>query len=326
MSRLAGNSYAAVKLRSIDGSAFRIASDSLTEYVLHPVFLRFLAITILILALLDQRPAVQLLGGWALTFVWSMVACVTLGLIVLAAYILSRLAANGRVGQVYTPMLLVPIALCSELALQAGVLLFDGSGSFDLVHALHYAARNLVVAGLLDLMHASFVVPAHPLARREEALPVNPVPPPPPPETALVVQGHETPQNPDSRPEPAPFEGGRVQIGPAQLPLESILLVRTEDHYLGVTTRTGKALHRAKMADIPELHTGLSGMQINRSVWIAYAAVSEVVDTGNRQVVVTLVTGDEERVAKPRVFAFRQSYAKYLASRALNPDRAETAC
>lgn len=107
-----------------------------------------------------------------------------------------------------------------------------------------------------------------------------------------------------------------VRIGPAVLPMASILLIRTEDHYLGVTTRSGTALHRAKMADIPELHSGIDGMQINRSVWISFAAIESVTDTPARQVVVSLVNGDEERVSKPRIFAFRQAYAKFLAARA----------
>lgn len=316
MSQQAGNSFAGIKLRSVDGSAVWIASDSLTDYVLHPVFLRFLAIAVLLVALLDQRPALQPLGGWALTFLWSTVACVTMGLIVLSARLLSALASSGRVKQVYTPVLLVPIALCAEFSLQAGIFLLDGSGSFDLGQSLQSAARNLLVAGLLDLLHASFVVHAHPLAQfvANPQLPTGSEPVAPGAATPPLALAPEPVSHPDTRPEPTLFEGGMVQIGPTQLPLGSILLIRTEDHYLGVTTRTGKALHRAKMADIPELHAGQFGMQVNRSVWIAYSAVKDVVESENRQVIVLLVTGDEERVSKPRVFAFRQSYAKYLAS------------
>ena len=74
---------------------------------------------------------------------------------------------------------------------------------------------------------------------------------------------------------------------------------------------------RGELGKVVETLDETIGFRINRSVWIAYSAVKDVVEVDNRQVVVQLVTGDEERISKPRVFAFRQSYAKYLLTHPL---------
>ncbi len=312
-----GNNRSGLKLRSLDGTSVTISGDSLTEYVLHPVFLRFLALVLLVFALLDQRPELRDLGGWALTMLWSVIGCVVLSWFMLASPVVARMTRSGWIGQVYTPVLLVPMVLFAEIVLQAASLLLGGHTGMALPHILQYAARDMIVVGLFDLFHSRFVILAHPLVMPPAAAQVDSAP-----QAVLPLALPEPEAEPDARaedtvPDGLP-EGVMVRIGPVVLPLASILMIRTEDHYLGVTTRSGKALHRAKMADIAELHSGLAGMQINRSVWIAYAAVKQLIDAENRQVVVTLITGDEERVAKPRIFAFRQAYSKFLASQSAN--------
>lgn len=312
----AGNSFPGVRVRSTDGTTFWITADSLADYVLHPVFLRFLVLVILIFALLDQRPGFGAFGGWGMTFLWSVIAAVVLAWIAICSPVIAAMFRRRMIVQVYTPVLLLPMVLIVEIVIHIFTVLVGGTPWIEAPDLVRYMARNAIVVCLIDLLHANYVVHAHPLARVGKVDMAVPLPATVPERRLRTVP----PRLADQPPEPADAprvddpvrQIAMVQIGPAALPLSSILVVRTEDHYLGVTTRSGKALHRAKMADIEELHTGLVGMQINRSVWIAYSAVKDVVEVENRQVVVQLVTGDEERISKPRVFAFRQSYAKYL--------------
>ena len=336
-----GNNATGLRVRSVDGTAYCIGGDSIGEYILHPVFLRFFGIAIVLFAVFDQTSA---LDGWALGLLWFAVGCLVLVWLVLGARLVVWLMRRGWIDRLYTPALLVPMVVGIELMLRA-VLVVAGFATWPSTEELaQHVVRNLVVVLLFDIIHGSFVVHAHPLASAEgsarpEGRAARPLPVDDSERASDRDLGRDLGRVPDrigertaelaadrmalvsvagltTVPQPEAWEdGAMVQIGPVLMPMASILSIRTEDHYLGVTTRSGKALHRAKMADIPELHTGIAGMQINRSVWVAYAAIKEVVDAENRQVVVALVTGDEERVAKPRTFAFRQSYAKFLASR-----------
>lgn len=322
MRTVIGNNETGILIRTIDGTAFRMGVDSISEYLLHPVFLRFFAVTILVFAVLDTRPDAMGLTGWGLVLGWACVSAVSLLWLGLWSPLVGHAARAGWIAQVYTPIALAPLALLAELTLQAVALVLAGTPWKPISVTLQQAIRDLIVIGLFDLLHGHYVVAVHPLARPETDAPPQArgdakgaalLPDIAPPVTPVPA---EPTRNEAPAPAPAADDGTMVQIGPALLPLSSILLIRTEDHYLGVTTRSGKALHRAKMADIPELHSGRAGMQINRSVWVAYAAISEITESDTRQVVVSLVTGDEERVSRPRVFAFRQAYAKHQSTRA----------
>lgn len=320
MQHRAGNNFRGIRVRSTEGTTFWITADSLADYVLHPVFLRFFALVIFIFALLDQRPGFAAFDGWGVALLWSAVAATVLSWIALCSPILAAMLKRRLIGQVYTPVVLVPMVLIAEIVIQFVIAYAGGTGWQPSSDILQYVARDVIVVLLIDLLHANYVVHAHPLARvgkPDSPSPLSaPSPPAAQPAAARVPDADiAPPAEPvaDTRADDPQPEIGLVRIGPAVMPLSSILVVRTEDHYLGVTTRSGKALHRAKMADVAELHSGLFGMQINRSVWIAYSAVKGVVEAESRQIVVQLVTGDEERISKPRVLAFRQAYAKYLA-------------
>ena len=100
-----------------------------------------------------------------------------------------------------------------------------------------------------------------------------------------------------------------IRIGTRHFPLDDIIVIRTEEHYLSIVTTNGKWLERAKLSGLPALHASQAGMQINRSVWVARNAIVSVENGANGTLLVRLVTGDEERVARMRVFAFRNFHA-----------------
>lgn len=326
MQHRTGNNFCGVRVRSTEGTTFWITADSLADYVLHPVFLRFFALMIILFALLDHRPGFTAFDGWGIALLWSAVAATVLSWIALCSPIVAAMLKRRLIGQVYTPVILIPMVIIAEIVIQLVTTYAGGTDWQSSSDILQYVARDVIVVLLIDLLHANYVVHAHPLAQVGKSDTLSPLPASPPmptpdthPAAARLPEPEAAPLAdpvPDMRPDDPVPEIVLVRIGPAVMPLASILVVRTEDHYLGVTTRSGKALHRAKMADVAELHSGLFGMQINRSVWIAYSAVKEVVEAESRQIVVQLVTGDEERVSKPRVLAFRQAYGTYLAGHA----------
>lgn len=151
---------------------------------------------------------------------------------------------------------------------------------------------------ILDVMHALYVVPLHPLARAGSGTGTRLVADPQP---ALEAPA------PDMA-EPAP--GGpivpEISIADRRYAVEEILWIRTEDHYLNVVTARGRSLLRAKLSDLQALQDGKIGMQVNRSQWVAFAAISEVVEEAGGQITLHLVTGDDASVARSRRIMFRQ--------------------
>ncbi len=77
----------------------------------------------------------------------------------------------------------------------------------------------------------------------------------------------------------------------AQLPFEyrdsSIFALEADDHYVHVYTDAGKHLHYIRLRDAIALMTGIPGVRVHRSWWVATAAIQDVKRDNNRwQVVV----------------------------------------
>lgn len=307
------------QVRAVDGTAYWILTDSPFEYFLHPVFLRWFLSTSLVYVFLDSTDQGNTLDVWAYALVFSLCSVVILLWLCGVGALLAALARNGRIGFIYTPVLLVPMVALGELTGQAVIEAAGGIGWHSLSKTLVVIGRDTAVILLFDYLHGQFVTAAHPLARTHRGTADLAVPTP-----TATAQTFEAPSSlqplppeasqadrPPALPAPDPVpprQTGSIRVGSATLALADIVMIRTEDHYLGITTRTGKTLQRAKLSDLTELHEAGIGMQINRSVWIAFSAIATVEDAERGQVLVTLTNGEEERVAKPRVFAFRQMY------------------
>lgn len=298
-------SYAEVK--STLGTSFWIRADSASDYVLDPAFLRFLVITIGIYALLDQRDSGPQLIGWQVPVLWLAVAgTVLVGYIAVISLVLS-LYRRGTFRRYYTPFLFIPILAISETTSQTVFWLLGAADPEPLQFVLSDMARDILVLFLFDLLHAHYVVPTHPLAVTTR--PAQPAPAAAPPtQTDVVVPIPDT--ETDTAPDPDK-DRSTVQIADKVFALSDILSVRTEDHYLNVITRTGRSMLRAKLSDVASLHEGRHGVQINRSQWVSFAAITSATEEDNGQVTLLLAGGEGATVSRTRRLIFLQLYNTY---------------
>ena len=68
---------------------------------------------------------------------------------------------------------------------------------------------------------------------------------------------------------------------------------------------------RAKLSDVASLHEGRHGVQINRSQWVSFAAITAATEEDNGQVTLQLVGGDGATVSRTRRLIFLQLYNAY---------------
>lgn len=323
-----------LRVRSVDGSVYVIASRHATDYVLHPEFLRFLIVNCIVYALLRGNADVPGLGGWPLLAVWTMVLTVVLLWLAVSGHVMVLLQKKGLIRLVWTPAILLPLNLIIEASVQGSMYWIANQQPKPWATTLSDLTRDLTILLLLDFLHGHYVVPRHPLARIPNPRPTqdpSEEPPPATPSKVSLTLPITMPKETQQLKEPTDItlRGGgaagllndapkqrTVRIGSQSYSLMDILLIRIEDHYLSVTTRSAKSMERAKLSSIEELHNGTIGIQINRSVWVAFWAIREVQPAQNGQILLVLINGDEEFVAKPRVFAFRQAYRAATAGAA----------
>jgi hypothetical protein len=99
----------------------------------------------------------------------------------------------------------------------------------------------------------------------------------------------------------------RVMIGTSEFNPRRIKLIRSEEHYLSIDTDKGTKLLRAKMSDAATT-LGLSfGLQISRSLWVAYAEVEAIKNAGGK-LEIELKNGEVLTVPRARKQAFLQAY------------------
>ncbi len=301
------------------GSSFYVRSDSAAEYFLHPVFLRFLMLSLGIYTLMDQSDAAQLLVGWQLPMMWLATALTVIASLVVLGGLILRLYLRGVLRRIYTPFLVLPIVILAEITEQSVVHLLQAGDWKTLPDTLTDLTRNMMVVLLLDVMHVLYVVPTHPLAVPRTDGQAKETPADAPPQRATLVPfqpaivATEPPESVEQLPEEAEavesgIEGEIIRIADRTFAIGEIQSVRTEDHYLNVVTRTTRNMLRAKLSDLDLLHDGRHGVQINRSQWVSFAAIESVVDEENGQITLQMVNGDSATVSRTRRLVFMQLF------------------
>jgi hypothetical protein len=317
------------------GTSFWFRGDSAADYVLHPVFLRFAILCVGIYVLLDDSDLTDGLVGWQLPMLWLAMTFVAItGYVVIGTWIL-YLYRRGFIRRLYTPFLLLPIVVIVELTRQAVVVVLQAGDWLPLPIMLLSVTRDFLVIILMDVMHVQFVAPLHPLVRIDAPDDARETPaeervaqfrpqrdgaagaatPSASRQTLIEIEvaGDATPAVAFARdvPDAAPIgepDRAVLRIADRVFPIADIQSVRTEDHYLNIVTRTSRSMVRAKLSDLAALHDGRHGVQINRSQWVAFAAIDSVRDEENGQVTLHLVNGDSATVSRTRRLMFMQLF------------------
>lgn len=285
-----------VEYRSTLGTAFWVGGDSAADYLLHPVFLHFSLLCLAVLAVLDYGAVSGPAIGWQVPLIWLAVALAGLVGAVLLTALLASLPRRVIGRRRFTPLILLPIVALAEVVRASVMVALQVSGWPPLPELLADFTRNVIIVLILDAMHALYVVPLHPLARTNAE---------PDRQTQVIPEDEDETLHEEAVPAPRAATP-EITIADRRYVVSELLWIRTEDHYLNVVSAGGRSLLRAKLSDLHMLQDGKIGMQVNRSQWVAFAAIETVQDDTGGQVTLRLITGDDVTVARSRRIMFRQ--------------------
>ncbi len=103
---------------------------------------------------------------------------------------------------------------------------------------------------------------------------------------------------------PLVVDGPIATPPPAPLAAATVLYLKMEDHYVRVRTETGSRLEAGPMARVLANLSGLDGLQVHRSWWVARRAVVGVERDG-RNLRLRLVDGEAAPIARASVARLR---------------------
>lgn len=323
----AQNRVVPTTVRFTDGRTFIATTESVTEFFLHPVFLKYFLFCTLIYGLLDRGGMdTGHLVGFEIVMLWSAISLASLGWFLLLFTILRLLRRRLNLTVVYTPLVLLPLFLFTTTATYLVVDFLKGPPGLTGAEWTQEIVRDMIVILLMDMGFSQFVAPMHPLlvpqrahgsdavaSPYRQASDVSPVtaaapysaatqaqPQPAAPDAAEDAAPRPMPEEPP-KPEPLRFAGEIV-------PAEGLQYIRSEDHYLRIVTATRRVLTRGRLSDAIAQVSMRQGIQVNRSTWVSFNAIREINDEGGT-LTLRLPDGAVERVSQSRRFAFQAALA-----------------
>lgn len=94
-------------------------------------------------------------------------------------------------------------------------------------------------------------------------------------------------------------ESAEIEIGKQSFAASDIMMLEAQGNYLKVVTSSGNFIERCQISTATEQLGESLGLQIHRSCWVSFAAISALVRVDNT-LCVKLVNGDELKIARPR--------------------------
>lgn len=316
------------------GDVFYTRARTATQFVLDPVFIHFMILCIflftsLMLALgLPAIPQILLFGaGIVSTFVW-----LTLTIAIYLAII--RLF---KITTLLTPVMLLPMQVFNGLTMNYMLNIFQ-TGYIEGFGFWEITIRTAVIILCLDIIHGKYVAPKHGLTvtldadgniverrieRRAQPSPTDqpavtaPVAAIPhersdATSTAVAFSADDSSQQGAATIPAATEPSEDLNIGREKFNLSKIYAISSEDHYLVVHFANSSEMVRGRLGQVVSKIDVCWGIQINRSAWLAYAALDEVRETPKGQVDVTLKSGMTLRVANSRKLLFEHGCAQYV--------------
>jgi hypothetical protein len=266
------------------------------DYLLAPVFLKFVSIVVAVIVVLYDRPDESPAVGFTKVFVW-------LGLVsamLICLFVFSRLCIMLKnahmIRSIYTPLITLPAMVIAEFCMQ-NVMRFlldwppSGTGAF-----LLGVAKIGVVVILMDILYGSYIAPHHPhtLPKTETAtqgLPVSdnaPTAAEPPtvaarPDISPIAETAQPATRTASKIRitesipPQTLRKPGLQLGCERIEFASLVMIKAEDHYLQVITNQRSFMVREKLGNVVAQLDLDIGVQVNRSCWIARSSIRSVV-------------------------------------------------
>lgn len=319
-----------------NGGTFHTRATTASDYILDPVFIQFIALTIFLYSALmfafDLPIVAQLIllgAGLMSTFFWLAVT------ITIHIWVSSLFGSRT----IFTPVLLVPLQIMNTFFMVYVLHIFNASYDQNFEFLWEVVLRTSIIILSFDIFHGKFVAPQH--GKFVPSPSLNPgvseqIQPQTPYPAATVLQENvpvqTAPANatstaskqqaePHSASPPSsagvtsqPVSAAKAEtviVGNKTFDLETIWLIRSENHYLLVQQEDQSTMVRGKLRDVCATIDASWGLQINRSVWVAYSAIAEVKNTSNGPLEIILKDDSCLRVAEARRVFFNHSYEHY---------------
>ncbi|MDP3340207.1 LytTR family DNA-binding domain-containing protein [Frigidibacter sp.] len=319
-----------IAITFIDGTHALLVTDSASEIFLHPLFLKFIFICVALSGLMDRTPW----GSTAFTapelfLIWAIIAAAMLVWYAAALFVILFLVRRRIIQSVYTPVFIQPSLAVTHVSFYIFVVVVHGQTPTwgDLAVPI---VNSIFVMALFELAFANFVAPLHPafvvdrsgiaptrkpaprLAEAEIAPPSAPNDPKgDAAETLRIDTGQTVPSTPPL-PETAEDCENDLQIGSETLTMKAIRLVRADDHYLHVTMHNRQLMIRGKLFRLISQIDEDLGLQINRSVWVAFDYIADIRKLAPTKLELVTETGESFLVSKYRRVAFHAAYERWL--------------
>lgn len=311
-------------VRFSDGGTFQISVKSASEYLLDSSFVRFLFLCILLYGVLLHREDVAQLEAYNQVMLWIVMFVVTAGWILFSAGLNVYLVSRGFVSFVFTPFIIIPMVPINIFAAGFVAEYLGAEYWLTFPEIVGPIAQNIVAAVCFDILHGRYVAPTHPAyVRADRRLTASADRPKgqfgqvvAAPDQNVVEDENDPAASEtqvaevDTTPATAPSEFF-VTISGQRLDIRELVYVRSEDHYLKIQQVHSSKLLRGKLKEtVTQLNQRL-GIQINRSVWIAFASVKRVDENKAGYLEVTLTEDTKFKITNSRKMMFLQNYEHF---------------
>lgn len=301
------------KVRFSDGGTFKINVKGASEYLLDPQMIRFLFICIVLFGTLRSIDYMEGLELYPQILVWIVVFATTVLWLVVSVSINIKLMDRGFVSTIFTPLIVLPLAFLFVLPGYYVADLMNLAVENGQATALGRIVQNIIVLSAFDIFHGRYVAPMHPCYI--EPLPVHAVSQP----IATLFPHPEDRQAPASEDcEPTPetehiTESATrlIEIANERIDIAAIKFIKSEDHYLRIVLGQESLLLRGRLGEAIEKIDTDAGIQINRSVWIAFAAIEQVQSSAKGNTEILVPDGTTFRVATSRKREFEFKYERF---------------
>ncbi len=323
------------RVRYSDGGTFEVEVRSASEYLLSTTFLHFYLMCIIIYAA-TLWPSNNLnLDAPASIIVWSTVLISAFIVLLIGVWLNLLLIRKKILDYIYTPALLIPIIIFSTLLGGYIAQRFGSNFQGDAESLWPVALRNLMLGVCFDIFHGRYVAPQHPafippqndtttdqlstvklLSEPQPPVPDGPANPPgmvpaqPAPTAAPEQIAH-----PDLDAETGPTQTTqqpKIEFGKESFVISDILWIQSESHYLRLQMPEKSYLVRAKLSATVQDLSDEIGIQVNRSVWVAFSAMETCEEDAAGYLELRLTDQSTHRVSKARQLVVK---AKFLETR-----------
>lgn len=296
-------------IRYSDGGTFNIRAAHVRDFVFDPSFLKFFTLQMFITALLLEPYGAEIQTSAHSVIIWVLTFMMCMIWLLVSSTCIKYLLFRRQIVEIHTLIVILPMIVIGQSIMRGMDYLETGQfaslGLADMVSIL----KTVFVAICFDIIHGRYVAPFNQAVvtpnlisndsvsnrSQEEKLFGKSQPPISSflgngdpvrangnlQESQSKTTNSRTPAEASENVHGKITSGHPVQIGAKNFVMGSIRMIRSEEHYLRVYTDEETVLIRGKLSEAEAKLDPSLGMQINRSIWIAYRSIAAL-ETNSR--------------------------------------------